>query len=184
MVELLHETNLFVALDVIKKKKFLAGPILGDAGLNVEIKNHPKGFNPDQSEGKGAILEFEWTGPTTTDTYEIYPEMDVLYDQHPHRAFLFVGSSKYLRLVNVKLKSGFQWSDTISPPTLVFSEILSASMWKDWLSSFHTNWISNKENALINEIAKELDAKPLIKIVTPPDSAYKYQLKRDFPNIE
>lgn len=179
-IRLLHETSPWVALEVARTGRFKAGPILGDAGLNAVMYDHPKGnFNPDQAENLGAILEFEWSGPITLESYISRPEIDWLYDQHPHRLFLFLGSSKHLQLVGVNLKRGFGWEDLIMPPVFDFRRILDRGMWRKWLASHDKKrWISQEAKKIEREIKSIVASRPNIKIVPPPHAAYLHLMEK------
>ena len=68
-VILQHETDTTTALEIMRTRRFIAGPILGDAGLNACIVGHHRGkYHADQAGRRGAILEFEWSGPVSADT--------------------------------------------------------------------------------------------------------------------
>lgn len=70
--------------------RFIAGPILGDAPSTHGIVGHHRGkYHVDQAERRGAILEFEWSGPVSADAlYSFLPERNVCYDQYPQGIYL------------------------------------------------------------------------------------------------
>ena len=114
-----HETAPAIALNVARTKRFSAGSILGDSGLNVEIVGHPMGpYHPDQAEHTGAHLILEWSGPIRR-SFEPhgYPP-DIFFDQHPHRVFVPVGTTCHLRLTGVELDAGTSWQDSVIRPTV------------------------------------------------------------------
>lgn len=177
-LRLLHETSPWVALQVARTGQFKAGPILGDAGLNAVMENHPKGkFNPDQAASCGAIIEFEWSGPITMDKYISRPEIDCLYDQHPHRLFLFVGSSKHLRLVRVDLKHGYGWEAAVVPPTFDRRRIFDWDMWRQWgASRLNKRWVLAQARNIEKEISSLIAKRPFIEIVKPSYAPYLHLL--------
>lgn len=183
-LRLLHETSPSVALKVARSGQFMAGPILGDAGLNAVMANHPKGnFNPGQAENRGATLEFEWSGPITMDNYKSRPEIDYLYDQHPHRLFLFLGSRKHLQLVGVNLKQGYGWEEVIAPPTFNVGRFFDRDMWREWLASYNKKrWVFEETKKIEREIKSIVAIKPSIEIAKHPEAPYLRLLEKSARN--
>ena len=174
-----HETNPACALNILRTRRFVAGPILGDAGLNAFIVGHPRGkYREEQAERRGAILEFEWSGPVSTQDYGVYPNLDVCYDQHPHRAFIFVGTSQHLRLVGLKLKSKDGWAGYVHRPKLTVSTI-----WP-WLQSQQKNWVTKQAEMIAQEVEHILAQNPAVRIVLPHNSPYHHFVRKRYPNIE
>ena len=174
-----HETHPATALAILRSRRFIAGPILGDAGLNAYIVGHPRGnYHPDQAERRGAILEFEWSGPVSAEEYSAYPDRDVCYDQHPHRAFVFVGNTQHLRLVGLKLKSQVQWADYVRRPELTLSTI-----WP-WVQSRRQTWVQEQAGMIDAEVKHVLAQKPLVRIVLPRSAPYLAYVRKRYPDIE
>lgn len=174
-----HETHPSSALNILRTRRFIAGPILGDAGLNAFIVGHPRGnYRGEQAERRGAILEFEWSGPVSTQDYGVYPDLDVCYDQHPHRAFVFVGTTQHLRLVGLKVKSENGWADYVHRPELTVSTI-----WP-WLQSRRKNWVMEQAEMIAQEVEQTLAQKPAVRIVLPNSSPYHHLVRKRYPNIE
>lgn len=161
-----HETNPACALNILRTRRFVAGPILGDAGLNAFIVGHPRGkYREEQAERRGAILEFEWSGPVSTQDYGVYPNLDVCYDQH-------------LRLVGLKLKSKDGWAGYVHRPKLTVSTI-----WP-WLQSRQKNWVTKQAKMIAQEVEHTLAQKPAVRIVLPQNSPYHHFVRKRYPNIE
>lgn len=174
-----HETDPACALSILRSCRFVAGPILGDAGLNAFIVGHPRGnYRAEQAARRGAILEFEWSGPVSTQDFGLYANQDVCYDQHPHRAFVFVGSSQHLRLVGLKLKSQDGWTGYVNRPELTVS-----TLWT-WLQSRGENWVNKQAEMIAQEVEQALAQRPAVRIVLPQNSAYNHLVRQRYPNIE
>ena len=155
----------------------MAGPILGDAGLNACIVNHRGGqYAPDQAERRGAILEFEWSGPVSTKPYSLIPDRNVCYDQHPHRAFIFVGTTQHLRLIGLTAKGG--WSDFVQRPDLSLTTL------GEWCLSRRVGWVKGQADLIATEIKQTLARKPHVRIVLPPTAPYLSLIRQRFPDLE
>lgn len=174
-----HETHPAIALKVLRTRRFVAGPILGDAGLNAFIVVHPRGnYRGEQAAQRGAILEFEWSGPVSAEDYGVYPDLDVCYDQHPHRAFVFVGTTQHLRLVGLKLKSSDGWAEYVRRP------VLSLSTFWPWLQSRRGGWVKKQAQLIAEEVERILAERPPVRIVLPRSSPYQHLVRKRYPNIE
>lgn len=172
-----HETDPATALEILRTRRFIAGPILGDAGLNACIVNHQGGdYYPNQAERRGAILDFEWSGPVSTEVYSLMPDRNVCYDQHPHRAFIFVGTTQHLRLVGLTPKEG--WADFVQRPDLTLSTV------REWCLSRRKTWAKKQAEAIIAEIKQVVAQKPAVRIVLPNSAPYLSLVDQRFPNIK
>ena len=110
MLTIEHETSPAIAAQVARTKRFLAGPILGDSGLNAVIVDDPRGpYHPQQAANCGAVMRFTWCGPVATGYYTAGYPPNQLFDEYPHRAFLPVGTNMNLKLIDIKLVSGSSW---------------------------------------------------------------------------
>ena len=178
-VILRHETHPAIALRILRTRRFVAGPILGDAGLNACIVGHPAGgYNPDQAVGRGAILEFEWNGPISTERYSAYPEPNVCYDQHPHRAFVFVGTTHHLRLVGLSLDNTDEWASHVRRPKLTLNTMM------EWLRSRQESWVAEQVASINSEVEQILSTRPSVSIVLPRYAPYLSDIRKLFPDIE
>ncbi len=176
-VILRHETDPTTALEIMRTRRFIAGPILGDAGLNACFINHPDGaYHPNQAERRGAILEFEWSGPVSSENYVSYPDRNVCYDQHPHRAFIFVGTTQHLRLVGLKPKEG--WISFVQRPDFSLSAIGT------WCRSRRAGWMTKQAGLIAAEVNSTLADKPPVTIVLPSSAPYLQLVRQRFPDIE
>lgn len=188
MTRLLHITSPRTALKTIRSGTFRAGPILGDAGLNAYMEPHPNGsYGSNHHEQDGAILEFEWTGPISTQPYGNYPPMDVLMDQHPHRAFLFVGTGqgiggtpKHLHLVGVTLKQGHSWAEAVNKPQIKLDQ---PATWLGGAANCFGSWEKKAIAEVSSEVAQRLATPIGMEIVLPPTSPYHGILLAAFPNL-
>ena len=178
-VILLHETHPAIALRILRSRRIVAGPIVGDAGLNAFIVGHPAGdYNPDQAVRRGAILEFEWDGPVSTEKYSGYPDRNVCYDQHPHRAFVFVGTTQHLRLVGLSLEVADGWASYVRRPELTLKTV------KEWFRSRRESWLAEQVAMIDSEVAQILSERPSVSIVLPRSAPYLGYIRKRFPDIE
>ena len=188
MTRLLHVTSPRTALKTIRSGKFRAGPILGDAGLNCYIDPHPNGnYGYNHYAQNGAVLEFDWVGPVSSAPYTLHPPMDVPIDQHPHRAFLMVGTGQgitgapnCLRLVSVRLMPGRTWAEAEDEPTL---DVFNPATWGPWLSKVKGEWKQKKHAQVQMEVAQRLVFPVSVEIVLPRSSSYHHLLLKAFPNL-
>lgn len=175
MTILIHETAPGIALLIIKSRIFQAGTIIGDSGVNAEIVGHVAGpYNPDQAAARGAILKFEWLGPVSKQEFENGYPPDVLYDQHPHRAFIPVGSTKYLRLIDVELRIGVSWRDLTYTPERGQPRLLTK--WCSWIRQW-------EEKRIGREVVRVVNTRPLVMVGFPTFSPYEKNLRNKFPNV-
>ncbi len=176
-VILQHETDTTTALEIMRTRRFIAGPILGDAGLNACIVGHHRGkYHADQAERPGAILESECSGPVSAEPYSFLPERNVCYDQYPHRAFIFVGTTQHLRLVGPTPLNG--WSDCVLLPDLTLRTI------GPWCLSQMGAWTKRQACKIADEVKQTLAQKPPVQIVLPRTAPYLPLVRERFPDIE
>lgn len=172
-----HETDPATALVILRTRRFMAGPILGDAGLNACIVNHRSGrYAPDQAERRGAILEFEWSGPVSTKPYSLIPDRNVCYDQHPHRAFIFVGTTQHLRLIGLTAKEG--WTDFVQRPEFSLTSLGA------WCLSRRAGWAKRQAELIATEVKHALVRRPHVQIVLPSTAPYLSLVRQHYPDIE
>ncbi|MEK6352129.1 hypothetical protein [Burkholderia sola] len=175
-IKLTHETAPYIARDIVESGSFIGGPILGDAGMNAYIDGGL--YNRDQAERTGATLEFEWTGPVSAAPARGVHEPDVLYDERPHRAFIFVCTRKHLRVTGVRFHSGLSWRDAVyvpSRPTAAAS--LSPAAWLAWARTWQPGWLDNQAAELESAMLARLATKPSVSIVPPADCPYLFILR-------
>lgn len=181
-VTLHHETAPAIALSVARSKRCLAGPILSDSGLNVEIVGHAKGpFHQGQAECRGARLTFEWDGPIAA-AHEAhgYPP-DVLYDHHPHRGFVPVGTSKHLHLCGVTLMKGRSWTEAVFAPE--FSVGMPVRAFARWIGSRLPGWTMREALRIEREVSQIVAGRPQMRVVFPPENVYEGHLRERFPHV-
>ncbi len=175
---LIHETDPWTAITIARSGIALGGPILGDAGLNCWIQDDERGsFNSDQAERKGALMFFEWSGPVATDGYRLIGAPDVLYDQRPHRAIVFVESTKHLRLATIQLIGGSSYEDLVVRPTFpTGQQLLYPSSWVRWVQSKRAGWVAGQAKVLQADLDSLLQSRPAIRIAAPRDASYHFVL--------
>lgn len=181
VVLLHHETSPSIALAIARSRKCLAGPILGDSGINVEIVGHPKQFLRGQAAHNGARLIFEWDGPVEHKNPPLGYKPDHLYDEHPHRGIVPVGTTKHLHLVGIDLINDSSWLTTVVKPIFC---ITNPGGWKKWYSSKHPEWEFHAAKEIENEIDDLVRQRPLISVVFPPECIYAGLLKDRFPSVK
>ncbi|MDR8032280.1 hypothetical protein [Burkholderia cenocepacia] len=172
-IKLTHETAPYIARSIVESGSFIAGPILGDAGMNAYIDS---GFyNRDQAERTGAFVEFEWTGPVAAAPARGVHEPDVLYDEQPHRAFIFVCTCKYLRVTGVRFRPGLSWRDAVHVPSRPTSAAtLSPAAWLAWARTWQTGWLDRQAAELESTVLARLATKPSVSIVPPANCPYLF----------
>ena len=173
-----HETSPAYAADVAIKGRFLAGPILGDSGMNAVIVNHPAGpYFPGQAVQRGAVLRFDWTGPIVPAANKIlgYPPNE-LQDEHPHRALVPVGTNQYLHLVDIRLIRRASWEEAVVEPTFSSLALLS------WLASKLPGWKTHQAKRLSQHIAGIVAKRPLISVWFPDGCIYRGTVMKQYPN--
>ncbi|WP_437889547.1 hypothetical protein [Phytobacter sp. V91] len=149
--------------------------------MNVEILNHPKGpYWQGQARGAGARLIFEWTGPIKNSLEPYGYPPDILYDQHPHRGFIPVGSQSHLYLVGLELTDGASWQTVIPKPEF---KLTRPNGWKSWLLSKHPQWLEDEVSRIEKEVADIIKSRALVKIVFPPGNCYEVDLRKKFPYL-
>jgi hypothetical protein len=147
-----HETSPEIALLIFRTGKFTGGPILGDNGLNA-IPVGSSGYWLGQAESKGAVMEFAWEGEVLKDS-PISHQPDILYDQKPHRVFLFSGTSKHLYLQRIYFIDDSSWSELL-PEVLMPAgfHFFNLFAWIRYRRSRSQKWKEQKVHELRAEIA-------------------------------
>ena len=174
-IKLTHETTPYVARSIIETGEFVAGPILGDGGMNACIDG--VSYNPDQAERAGAFLDFEWSGPIESGARGKH-EPNVLYDERPHRAFVFVCTNRHLRLTGVRFREGHSWRNAMRVPSRpAGAELLSALAWSEWIQTWSPKWLDKASAALETTMLGKLASKPPVSIVPPKHCPYLFILR-------
>ena len=111
MTQLFHITSLHSAISIIRTGRFhpaSQNPLCADAGVNSFIVGRQA--NLDQCfEGVGARLIFDWNGPIKRPgNFPLRP--DVLYVYGAWRAFIPVGSQRFLNVVGLDCQPD-EWRD-------------------------------------------------------------------------
>ena len=172
-----HETSPSIAAKVARTKRFLAGPILGDSGMNAVIVGHPAGpYQPEQAAKRGAMMRFSWTGAVSQGSHPSGYPPNQLFDQHPHRAFLPVGPNNNLKLIEIELVDGASWEDAVVEPS--FSLVSPSS----WFSSKRSGAWRVAVERLEEEMAGIVAKQPDITICFPPICIYQSHLMTAYPN--
>lgn len=174
-----HETSPRIAVDVVRNRRFVGGPISGDAGLNCFIEGVE--YNPDQASNSGAFITFEWVGERQEVGKFEDPayKPNVLYDQRPHRAFIPVGTTDHLRLIDLTFAEDSAWSKLVNAPALPNSqEFFSVRAWAKWLAGFRGNWAATEAARVRAELARLVAERPSISIVPHPAAPYRDTFKR------
>lgn len=172
-----HETSPTIAAEVARVKRFLAGPIMGDSGMNAIIVGHVAGpYYPEQAANRGAVMRFAWTGPVTQGSFlNGYPP-NQLFDEHPHRAFLPVGTNINLKLIEIVLVGGGSWEDAVVEPSFSLANLPS------WLSSKRAGWRQAAAGRLEEEMAAIVATQPNITVCFPSDCIYRSTVMKTYPN--
>ncbi|MBW5286534.1 hypothetical protein [Burkholderia gladioli] len=174
-IKLTHETTPYVARAIIESGEFVAGPILGDGGMNACIEG--VSYHPDQAELAGAFLDFEWTGPIESGARGEH-EPNILYDERPHRAFVFVCTSNYLHLTGVRFRAGLSWRHAVRVPSRpAGTELFSLPAWSEWMQTWSPKWLDKASAALETTMLARLSSKPLVSIVPPANCPYLFVLR-------
>lgn len=172
-----HETSPAIAADVARTKRFLAGPILGDSGMNAIMLGHVAGpYHPDQAIKPGAVMRFAWSGPVTKGSFPGGYPPNQLIDEHPHRAFLPVGTNVNLKLIEIVLVGGGSWEDAVVEPTFSWATLPS------WLASKREGWRQAVAGRLEQELAAIVATQPNITICFPSDCIYRSTVMKTYPN--
>lgn len=172
-----HETSPAVAVRIAKSGLALGGPIMGDGGLNCVAVNHPAGPpHPGQALGRGAVMRFDWTGPSTnvSPSNGIY-QPNLLYDEHPHRAMVPIGTNQHLRLIGITLVGGASWADVIQQPQLTFDSF------GEWIRSLRSGWTERAASTLGAEMQATVAKQPLISVGFPEHCIYRSFVQAAFP---
>lgn len=96
-MEVIHVTSIYSLERILESGLFVAvsgHPLNGDSGFNCFDKR--SGYWDQRIEGNGALLKCEWSGPMQVigrSKPPPYPP-NVLYDMHPWRMFIPVGTDK------------------------------------------------------------------------------------------
>ncbi len=100
MPTLIHHTSLDRAISIVRTCVYKPAQSAGDEGLNAFVVGKP--MNRGQwIEATGAVLKFDWSGPTRVNNVSPF-EPNVLHENLPWRAFVPVGSTKYLRVIGLE----------------------------------------------------------------------------------
>jgi len=119
---------------------------------------------------------FEWYGPVLRAKNE--PHFPgVLFDEHPHRAFLLAGTREHLYLTDVQLLPGFRWEAALRPPKLAGAPL-------EWLRSKLPGWVEREEARIAAFVRERLLARPPIRIAMHPHGHYRGAMEEDFPGVE
>ncbi|MBN3761328.1 hypothetical protein [Burkholderia sp. Ac-20365] len=159
---LIHETSPDIALSILRGRKFIAGPILGDAGINCYIEGVDS-YHPDQAASKGAFLTFEWSGPVEASRSISRHEPEVLYDERPHRAFVFTCTKKHLRVTGLSFREGHSFDGLVGQAP--------------WYVLNKPRWAEQAHAQIQTEVDRILREKPVISVVPPPDAPYLFILR-------
>lgn len=172
-----HETSPAIAATVARTKRFLAGPLLSDSGMNAVIVNHPAGpYLPGQAAACGAMMRFEWTGIVSQGSFSGGYPPNQLFDQHAHRAFLPVGTNLNLKLIDIYFVNGASWQDAVVQPSFSLTNLCS------WLSSKFPGWLQAEAMKLQDEMVGIVANQPNITICFPPHCIYRSNLMQAYPN--
>jgi hypothetical protein len=107
-VKIIHLTSLASIESILTTGVYVPAypsPLAGDGGLNCFVDGKPRS-RAKQAERDGAELHLVWTGPVEVIGVSANPPQtpDVLYDQHPWRAFIRVHSAGgHLHAVDFKV---------------------------------------------------------------------------------
>lgn len=177
MLTIEHETSPAIAAKVARTQRFLAGPIMGDSGLNAFIVGHGAGpYHPEQASNCGAVMRFAWTGPVTQGSFVNGYPPNQLYDEHPHRAFLPVGTNRSLKLIEIVLVGGGTWEDAVVEPSFSLANLPT------WLNSKRTGWRHSVAGRIEEEMAEIVTTQPNITICFPPNCIYRSTVMKSYPN--
>ncbi|HDR9511708.1 hypothetical protein C5615_35900 [Burkholderia cepacia] len=175
-IKLTHETTPYIARTIVESGTFVAGPILGDGGMNACIEG--VAYNPDQAELTGAFVDFEWTGPIESGPARAGHEPNVLYDEQPHRAFVFVCTSKHLHVTGVRFRTGLSWRNAVRVPSRpAGAELFSLPAWSEWIQTWSPKWLDKASIALETTMLAKLSSKPSVSIVPPKHCPYLFILR-------
>lgn len=119
MVKLYHYTAPYAARMIAEQQTYYGGASFED-GLNVVPSTSPWQPSPGYSwtgAKFGALLEFEWKGPTVKrECAGTAP--NTLYDLGVHRLFIPAGTDQHLRLIGMQLHPTLQESAWIGSPPM------------------------------------------------------------------
>ena len=175
-----HETSPRIALQIARTRCIRAGPILGDSGLNVIIPTHANGeYFDGQAQNRGAILIFHWNGPVSRAHFADGYPVDTLYDQHPHRGFVPVGTTNHLKLHGIQLNEGFNWEMAVELP-----EFRTKGSKITWAFSKCPRWKSSQASLIKKEVERILSGRPTMSVVFPEHCIYKNLLLQKYPNVD
>ncbi|RQH04350.1 hypothetical protein [Paraburkholderia dinghuensis] len=175
-ITLTHETSPAIARSIIETRVFIGGPILGDAGMNACIEG--VAYNADQAERRGALIEFEWSGPIQSAPADGRHEPGVLYDERPHRAFIFVCTREHLRVTGVRFRNGISWRHAVRvPPRPAGSGLWSAAAWLAWARASAPRWLDRQAEDLERAIQERLASEPTVSVEPPASCPYLFILR-------
>lgn len=172
-----HETSPAIAAEVARTKRFLAGPILGDSGMNVTIVGHLAGpYHPEQAANCGAVMRFAWTGPVSQGRFPAGYPPNQLFDEHPHRALVPVGTNINLKLIEIELVDGASWEDAVVETAFSLANLPS------WLLSKRAVCRQEAAERIEEEMAAIVGTQPNIAICFPSDCIYRSIVMKTYPN--
>ncbi len=175
-----HETSPRIAVQIARTRCCKAGPILGDSGLNVIIPTNANGgYYAGQAQNRGAILIFNWNGPVSRAHFADGYPVDTLYDQHPHRGFVPVGTTNHLKLVGIQLNKGVTWEMAVDVP-----EFRTKGRKLAWAFSKCPRWKRSQAALIEKEVEKILRGQPTMSVVFPENCIYKSFLLQRYPNVD
>lgn len=156
MIKLSHITSLHSAVSIIRTGRFnpvSQDPLCADAGINSFIDGREA--NLDQHfEEVGARLILNWHGPVQLPGN--FPlQTDVLYDYGPWRAFIPVGSQRYLNVASLECSPG-GWAD-----------LETVSSWTRSLFGVTRLWKSKHGAKARQEVGKLISRYPSVRIGNP-----------------
>ncbi len=162
-MKIVHETSPLIAVEVIRTRCVIGGPIQADDGLNARLLNHPNGpYNRSEIANPGVFLEFEWTGVMVQSKGNHWGP-NLLHDQYPLRAFVPAGTNSHLHLTGIRFRPGYSWGDAVRVPTL---SIFQPCGWRAWIASKRPGWKSREADRIAKEICNVLRLSPKIRVVS------------------
>jgi hypothetical protein len=180
---LAHETSLDAALAILRTGRFIAGPILGDAGLNCVPYTPGKTSLPiEKGERSGVTLLFEWSGspPHVSGGYVRLPNN--LYAD-AGRFFVPVRTNQHLTLVDLLIHDQDQLKASAIAAAAEYSRLPS---WLSRVFNPSSDALAIHCENLLREIREMLDPPPAITIVFPENCIYRrfVDQQRDDPQFK
>jgi hypothetical protein len=176
-IRITHETSPAAAVRIARTQVFYGAGILGDAGLNAVIPgHHPDPYCSDQAAASGAILHLEWSGKIVRvprlETVKYEP--GILYDQHPHRAFIFAGPTHDLRLVRIELRAGATYEAAATRTSFPRGRsAFKRANWSSWIRDFRHDWTKHAAARIQSEMDGIAAQRPVIRVMPNPNACYR-----------